>query len=194
MLQNKICTLLSLVVVAGSLSWLVLPSTSLGVNCLSNTVAGTTSSSEPLKPSLFWLILLWVWYNGLIILLSCPTRWITIATKEFNCFFPQFFFLTDVISSEITPRVLRHVRSFLSSNIDSSVADVFESDPGSWFWLKMIEAIKDPYAVERLSEQLLHYLAIEHASDVEAYWFFWLLFHQTFKNQASVRSVNMLCS
>ncbi|XP_075662272.1 uncharacterized protein LOC142631834 isoform X2 [Castanea sativa] len=95
----------------------------------------------------------------------------------------------DVISSEITPRVLRHVRSFLSSNIDSSVADVFESDPGSWFWLKMIEAIKDPYAVERLSEQLLHYLAIEHASDVEAYWFFWLLFHQTFKNQASVRSM-----
>ncbi|KAK4568904.1 hypothetical protein RGQ29_004357 [Quercus rubra] len=95
----------------------------------------------------------------------------------------------DVISSEITPRVLRHVQSFLSSNIDSSVADVFESDPGSRFWLKMIEAIKDPYAVERLSEQLLHYLAIEHASDVEAYWFFWLLFHQTFKNQTSVRSM-----
>ncbi|XP_030937275.1 telomere length regulation protein TEL2 homolog [Quercus lobata] len=96
---------------------------------------------------------------------------------------------SDVISSEITPQVLRHVRSLLSSNIDSSVADVFESDPGSRFWLKMIEAIKDPYAVERLSEQLLHYLAIEHASDVEAYWFFWLLFHQTFKNQTSVRSM-----
>ncbi|XP_023882756.2 uncharacterized protein LOC111995092 isoform X1 [Quercus suber] len=95
----------------------------------------------------------------------------------------------DVISSEITPRVLRHVRSFLSLNIDSSVADVFELDPGSRFWLKMIEAIKDPYAVERLSEQLLHFLAIEHASDVEAYWFFWLLFHQTFKNQTSVRSM-----
>ena len=119
---------------------------------------------------------------------------------DYNCnqsiklFFSFFFILTDVISSEITPRVLRHVQSFLSSNIDSSVADVFESDPGSRFWLKMIEAIKDPYAVERLSEQLLHYLAIEHASDVEAYWFFWLLFHQTFKNQTSVRSVNMLCS
>lgn len=95
----------------------------------------------------------------------------------------------DVLSSEITPRVLRHVRSFLSSNIDSAVVEVFESDPGSQFWLKMIEAIKDPYAVERMSEQLLHYLATEHASDVEAYWIFWLLFHQTFKNQTSVRSM-----
>ena len=99
-----------------------------------------------------------------------------------------------MLSSEITPRVLRHVRSFLSSNIDSAVVEVFESDPGSQFWLKMIEAIKDPYAVERMSEQLLHYLATEHASDVEAYWIFWLLFHQTFKNQTSVRSVSMLYS
>jgi hypothetical protein len=124
-------------------------------------------------------------------LLSCPTRWITIATKAFN-FFSFFLFWADVLSSEITPRVLRHVRSFLSSNIDSAVVEVFESDPGSQFWLKMIEAIKDPYAVERMSEQLLHYLATEHASDVEAYWIFWLLFHQTFKNQTSVRSVSML--
>ena len=99
-----------------------------------------------------------------------------------------------MISSEITPRVLRHVRSFLSSNIDSAVVEVFESDPGSQFWLKMIEAIKDPYAAERLSEQLLHYSSIEHASDVEAYWFLWLLFHQTFKTQTLVRSVSMLCS
>ena len=99
-----------------------------------------------------------------------------------------------MISSEITPQVLRHVWSFLLSNFNSSVADLFESDSGSQFWLKMIEAIKDPYAVERLSEQLLHYLAIEHASDVEAYWFFWLLFHQTFKTQTLVRSVSMLCS
>nr|POE72637.1 telomere length regulation protein tel2 like [Quercus suber] len=68
-------------------------------------------------------------------------------------------------------------------------AEVISSEITPRFWLKMIEAIKDPYAVERLSEQLLHFLAIEHASDVEAYWFFWLLFHQTFKNQTSVRSM-----
>jgi telomere length regulation protein len=120
---------------------------------------------------------------------SFQTKGIKIATKVFN-----FLFTADVLLSEITPRVLRHVRSFLSSNIDSVVADVFEPDTGSEFWLKMIEAIKDPYAVERMSELLLHRLAAEHASDVEAYWILWLLFHRTFRHQTSVRSVSTLPS
>lgn len=95
----------------------------------------------------------------------------------------------DVLLSEISPRVLRHVRSLLSTNIDSDVANKFKSDPGSQFWFKMIEAIKDPYAVERMSEQLLHHLATEDASDVEAYWILWLLFHKTTSHQTSVRSM-----
>ncbi|KAG6683870.1 hypothetical protein I3843_12G034800 [Carya illinoinensis] len=95
----------------------------------------------------------------------------------------------DVLLSEIAPRILRHVQSLLSSDFDSAVIDVFEADPGSQFWLKMIEAIKDVYAVERISEQLLHHLATEHASDVEAYWILWLLFHRTIRHQTSVRSM-----
>jgi telomere length regulation protein len=120
---------------------------------------------------------------------SCQARWIKIATKVF-----ELSFTADVLLSEITPWVLGHVRSFLSSNVGSVVADVFDSDTGSQFWLKMIEAIKDPYAVERMSELLLHHLAAEHASDVEAYWTLWLLFHRTFRHQTSVRLVSTLPS
>lgn len=53
-------------------------------------------------------------------------------------------------------------------------------------------AIKDHYAVERMTELLLHQLASEHVSDVEAYWIIWLLFHRIFYQQTSVRSVDKL--
>jgi telomere length regulation protein len=75
--------------------------------------------------------------------------------------------------------------------MDSLGSDVLESDPGSQFWLNMIQAIKDSYAVERMSEQLLHQLATEQVGDVEAYWILWLLFHRVFKCQISVRLVNL---
>lgn len=95
----------------------------------------------------------------------------------------------DVLLGEVIPRILAHIRSFLQSNTDVIDADVFETNPGFLFWSKMMEAIKDPYAVERMSERILHYLATEQASDTEAYWTLWMLFHQIFYRQKSVRSM-----
>ncbi|KAM1739702.1 hypothetical protein ACFX11_015379 [Malus domestica] len=95
----------------------------------------------------------------------------------------------DVLLSEIIPRILGHVRSLLSSNIEPVVSDVFESNPESQFWLNVIQAMSDSYAVERMSEQLLHQLASERVSDVEAYWILWLLFHRVSQYQISVRSM-----
>jgi telomere length regulation protein len=94
----------------------------------------------------------------------------------------------DVLLGELVSHVLGHIRSFLSSSIDSVMADLLESDAGSQFWLKIMGAIKDPYAVERISEQLLHQLSIEHATDTEAYWILWILFNRIFNNQPAVRS------
>ncbi|XVF54627.1 hypothetical protein PTKIN_Ptkin05aG0196600 [Pterospermum kingtungense] len=96
---------------------------------------------------------------------------------------------SDVLSSEVTPQILRHVRSCLSPNTDVVDTDVFESNPESQFWLTIMEAITDLYTVERISEQLLRQLAIEHATDIEAYWVLWILFHQLLKRQSSVRSM-----
>ncbi|KAE8725057.1 Detected protein of unknown function [Hibiscus syriacus] len=75
----------------------------------------------------------------------------------------------DVLLSEVTPQILRHVRSCLSSNTDVVETDAFESNPESQLWLKIMEAITDPYTVERVAEQLLRQLATERASDIEAY-------------------------
>ena len=96
-----------------------------------------------------------------------------------------------MLLSEVTPQILRHVRSCLSPNTDVVDTDVFESNPESQFWLKIMEAITDPYTIERISERLLRQLATEHASDIEAYWVLWILFHQLLKCQSSVRSVNI---
>ncbi|OVA20501.1 Telomere length regulation protein [Macleaya cordata] len=96
---------------------------------------------------------------------------------------------TDVMLVEMIPRILNHVRSCLLSNGDSVDLDFVVSKDKFHFWSQMMEAIKDPYATEKLSEQLLRLLATEHASDVEAYWILWILFHQTFKHQASIRSM-----
>lgn len=85
--------------------------------------------------------------------------------------------------------MLSHVRSFISScGSSSSLAPgVFESNPGSQFWLRMMETIKDQYTVERILEQLFIQLATECASDTEAYWIIWILFHRSSENQISVR-------
>ncbi|KAL9375470.1 hypothetical protein Peur_032349 [Populus x canadensis] len=96
---------------------------------------------------------------------------------------------SDVLLGELVSHVLGHIRSFLSSSIDSVMADLLESDAGSQFWLKIMGAIKDPYAVERISEQLLRQLSIEHATDTEAYWILWILFNRIFNNQPAVRSL-----
>ncbi|KAK3040594.1 hypothetical protein RJ639_026915, partial [Escallonia herrerae] len=96
---------------------------------------------------------------------------------------------TDVLLSEVIPRILNHVRNLLSPETDMVVSESFESQAGFRFWFKMMEAIKDSYAVERLSEQLLHNLAAQNASDLEAYWVLWILFHQLFDHQTSIRSM-----
>ena len=98
-----------------------------------------------------------------------------------------------MLSSEIIPRVLRLVHSCISSSNDSVTENLLELAPGSVFWLRMMETIRDPYTMERISEQILRQLAIHHVNDVQAYWVLWLLFHRIFKFQASVRSVGHMC-
>ncbi|CAN1239616.1 Telomere length regulation protein TEL2 homolog [Linum grandiflorum] len=97
---------------------------------------------------------------------------------------------TDVLLDELIPQLLKHVQTILSSSKNDSVSvDVFESDPGSQFWLRIMEAIKDPFSVEKVSEQLLLQLAIRHASNTEAYWTIHLLFKKNFEKHPSVRSM-----
>ncbi|XP_054809760.1 uncharacterized protein LOC129311455 [Prosopis cineraria] len=102
--------------------------------------------------------------------------------------FPTFArcFLLDMLSSEVTSQVLCHAQRCLPSN-DSLTEELLESNPNSVFWLRMMEAIRDPYAVERISEQILHQLTSRHADDTPTYWAPWL-FHRTVKHQASVRN------
>lgn len=95
-----------------------------------------------------------------------------------------------MLLSQVIPQILGHVRSILLSNVNVDVTEVFEGKSGSW--LKLMEAIKDAYAVERLSEQLLRQLAAEDVTDVEAYWILWILFHRIYESQTSFRLVNML--
>ncbi|KAH0922713.1 hypothetical protein HID58_022731, partial [Brassica napus] len=97
--------------------------------------------------------------------------------------------LSDLLLSEVTPHVLAHVRRLLNSNKGSVEIESFQLDPTSQIWSKTMEAVTDPYAVEKMAEQLLHQLYAEHASDVEAFWTIWTLFHRNVKHQASVRSI-----
>lgn len=99
----------------------------------------------------------------------------------------RIYFLVDLLSSELIPRVLRLVNSCLSSSNSSIAEEVFESKPEATFWLRMMESIRDTYTTERISEQILHELASQCANDVQAYWVLWLFFHRIFKLQASVR-------
>ncbi|CDY37926.1 BnaA06g18910D [Brassica napus] len=97
--------------------------------------------------------------------------------------------LSDLLLSEVTPHVLAHVRRLLISKKGSVEIQSFQLDPTSHIWSKTMEAVTDPYAVEKMAEQLLHQLYAEHASDVEAFWTIWTLFHRNVKHQASVRSI-----
>ncbi|KAG5537118.1 hypothetical protein RHGRI_024526 [Rhododendron griersonianum] len=95
----------------------------------------------------------------------------------------------DVLLSQVIPHILGHVRSIPLSNADVDVREGFGVKSGSQFWLKLMEAIKDPYAVERLSEQLLRQLVAEQVTDVEAYWILWILFHRICESQTAFRSM-----
>ncbi|KAF6155345.1 hypothetical protein GIB67_019871 [Kingdonia uniflora] len=95
----------------------------------------------------------------------------------------------DSLLLQMIPRVLKHLRSCLSSNIHSVDPDLLKLKPEFLFWMKLMEAINDPYAVEKLSEQLLRLLATENTSDIEAYWTLCILFSQTLKCQMSIRSM-----
>ncbi|KAG2327921.1 hypothetical protein Bca52824_010649 [Brassica carinata] len=97
--------------------------------------------------------------------------------------------LSDLLLSKVTPHVLAHVRRLLNSKKGSVEIETFQLDPTSQIWSKTMEAVTDPYAVEKMAEQLLHQLYAEHASDVEAFWTIWTLFHRNIKHQASVRSI-----
>ncbi|GAB2223678.1 hypothetical protein Droror1_Dr00004416 [Drosera rotundifolia] len=93
----------------------------------------------------------------------------------------------DLLASEIVARILRFVRTNLSGNEESVSKDVFMREKNSRFWSLLMELIKDSYAVERLTEVILHQLASEHVSNVEAYWILWILFNRSFAEQASIR-------
>lgn len=96
---------------------------------------------------------------------------------------PILYILTDVVVSEVIPLVHGHVQSCLSVNSDINVARAFELKPVLQFWSQVMEAIKDSYAVERMSEQLLHHLVVQNANDVEAYWILSILFHEACKQK-----------
>lgn len=56
----------------------------------------------------------------------------------------------------------------------------------------MVEAIKDQYAVEKFSEEMLRQLASTSISDVEVYWILWILFSKNFKFGSFVRWDDLL--
>ncbi|KAI3688672.1 hypothetical protein L2E82_46425 [Cichorium intybus] len=95
----------------------------------------------------------------------------------------------DVLLSEAIPQIVTQVQSFLQPGTDLSIAEAFKSKPDLQFWSKIMEAIKDSYAVERISEQLLQKLATQNINDVEGYWILWLLFHKIYEVQTSIRSM-----
>ncbi|KAL4566649.1 hypothetical protein LXL04_030769 [Taraxacum kok-saghyz] len=96
---------------------------------------------------------------------------------------------TDVLLSEVIPQIVSQVQTLLQSSTDLSIEEAFESKDGLQFWSNIMEAIKDSYAVERSSEQLLQKLATENINDVEGYWILWLLFHKIYELQASIKSM-----
>lgn len=100
--------------------------------------------------------------------------------------------LADVMLSEVLPQVLGHVQSCLSTDANMSVAKAFQLRPVLQFWSQVMKAIKDSYAVERMSEQILHQLVSQNVNDVEAYWILSILFHQIYQ-QKSIRYVTIYC-
>ncbi|XP_047341231.1 telomere length regulation protein TEL2 homolog [Impatiens glandulifera] len=95
----------------------------------------------------------------------------------------------DIVLSEMVSRILAHVRSALSSDSNLTTSEVFELKPGFLFWRNIIKAIRDPFAVEKMSEHLLRHLEAAHISDVEAYWTLWILFKEVLTHKASIRTM-----
>ncbi|XP_068642099.1 uncharacterized protein [Aristolochia californica] len=91
---------------------------------------------------------------------------------------------SDVLLNEMVPQILQHVRCCLSSITGSELISQSES----LFWLSLMEAVRDPYAIERISEGLLRQLAVQIVYDTEAYWTLWLLFHQII-HQKVIRAI-----
>ncbi|KAI3933451.1 hypothetical protein MKX01_022030 [Papaver californicum] len=96
---------------------------------------------------------------------------------------------TDILLAEMIPQILNHVRSCLLSNVNFFDLHSVVSKHKLHFWPQMMVTIRDPYATEKLSEQLLRMLAAKNSSDIESYWGLWILFHQAFKNQPSIGSL-----
>lgn len=97
------------------------------------------------------------------------------------------YIFSDVLLSELIPRILRGVQSLLQPSADMTVSEAFESKPGLRFLLKIMEGVQDPHSVERLSEQLLNQLAAQRVRDSEAYWILWVLFNQIYKQKTLIR-------
>ncbi|CAN4117730.1 unnamed protein product [Withania somnifera] len=95
----------------------------------------------------------------------------------------------DVLLGVVVPEIHKHIQSFLPQNLDIPIGEAFQFTPGLRFWLKMMESIKDPYSLERMTEQLLKQLAARNTGDIEAHWILWILFHQVYQKQASIRSM-----
>ncbi|KAK4363862.1 hypothetical protein RND71_015220 [Anisodus tanguticus] len=95
----------------------------------------------------------------------------------------------DVLLGVVVPEIRKHVQSFLPPNSDIPIGEAFQFTPGLRFWLKMMESIKDTYSLERMTEQLLKQLAAQDTGDIEAHWILWILFHQVYQQQASIRSM-----
>lgn len=93
----------------------------------------------------------------------------------------------ELFVNEVILRICRRVQRFLMSHKDTISEDSFKSDPCFQFWFLMIEIIKDAYAVEKVTELILHQLVAECANDTEAYWIIWILFHRSFQHQKTVR-------
>lgn len=104
------------------------------------------------------------------------------------------FLSADLLLNEVTPHVLARVRKLLNSKMGSVEIETFQSDPTPQIWSKTMEVVTDPYAVEKMAEQLLHQLYAKHASDVEAFWTIWILFHHNVIHQASVRQAKCFLS
>ncbi|EPS65913.1 hypothetical protein M569_08863, partial [Genlisea aurea] len=95
----------------------------------------------------------------------------------------------DVLSSEVIPRILEAIRRNIIPQSDLDTA--FESKPGMRVWLKVMEAVSDSHAVQRIAEEALHQLAIRDVTDVEGYWALWVLFGRLYQHRSSssVRSM-----
>ncbi|PKA50062.1 putative protein phosphatase 2C 19 [Apostasia shenzhenica] len=95
----------------------------------------------------------------------------------------------DILVDAMIPRILDVVHSCLPSNSSFVIPSMFKKNPKSQFWSRIMETIKDRYAVERLSEVLLRQLSTISTNEMEAYWVLWLLFHKLFKHGSTMRAM-----